>query len=141
VENAEIIHIIRSRFASSSSPARIRLQRGGYFSAWLEQDGIRVANLGTQPFLPWEVFTETVSLLLESGGRAERGDAMGARLGSPQLPFNSVEGRIAHRVYHKQAGQVVFRRISPISAVLVWAGICTTKPGLLVLHPAFLNTK
>jgi hypothetical protein len=92
-----------------------------------------VNNLGSQPFLPWAVFEETVKLLIRNGGRAERGSALGGRLGERELPLDSVEGHIAHTVYGKQVGETVFRRVVPVAAILVWAGICEAVPGELVL--------
>jgi len=73
-------------------------------------------------------------LLARQGGRAESGDAMGSRLGDEGLPLDSIEGHIAQVVYGKQVGESVFRRISPISAILVWAGVCDTDTGELILR-------
>jgi hypothetical protein len=84
--------------------------------------------------LPWVVFTETVQLRKEQNGCAKRGDGM-KRLGSEELPFESVEGFIAHRVYNKPKDDSVFRRISPIANILVWAGICKHNRGKLRLLP------
>jgi len=103
------------------------------FSAECIENGINVDNLGKQPFLPWVVFAEAVSLLVRNGGRALRGDAMNARLGDEKLPFNSVEGHIAHVVYGQKKGDSVFRRITPVSCILIWAGICEHAPGELLL--------
>lgn len=102
--------------------------------AALTEEGIKVNNLGTQPLLPWEVFQEAICVLVRNGGRADRGDAMGSRLGEEGLSFNSIEGHIAQVVYGKHEGDVVFRRITPIACILVWAGICEAIPGKLILR-------
>jgi hypothetical protein len=116
------------------NPTQIPLLKGDEsFEAELSTDGIYVDNLGTQPFLPWVVFTETVSLLKKSGGRAPRGDAMNSKLSESKLPINSVEGHIAHIVYGKQLGDTIFRRITPIACILIWSKICRHEPGELVL--------
>ncbi len=107
------------------------------FQAQLSHDGVYVNNLGNQPFLPWTVFTETVLLLTRKGGRVFRGDAMNSKLGSRDLPIDSVEGYIAHVVYNKQIGETVFRRVTPVACILIWAGICTYEIRQLVLSPSF----
>ena len=122
LDEKTVVEIIRSKFIEEGLSVKIPLQRGRSFGAILKDGGIEVTNLGTQPFLPWAVFTETIKLLQENGGRAERGDAMSAKLGEAKLPVNSIEGHIAHFVFKKQEGDTVFRRISPIAAILVWAG-------------------
>ena len=53
------------------------------------------------------------------------------KLGEEKLPLNSVEGHVASQIYGKQPGEWVFRRITPIAAILVWAGICEHRRGAL----------
>jgi hypothetical protein len=109
----------------------------GHFEATLRKDGagIEVATLGNQPFLPWTVFQEAVCAMSVNGGTAKKGDAMRHCLGEDKLPLDSIEGRIAHRVYGRQPGDTVFRRITPIAGILIWAGVCKNMPGLLRLNP------
>ena len=71
--------------------------------------------------------------MIRNNGTAMRGDAMNAKLGDEGLPLDSVEGHIAHVVYGKKIGDSVFRRITPIACILVWSGICESKPMKLVL--------
>jgi hypothetical protein len=127
------VEAIKRKFAATGSPARIPKLREGSFTAEMRQEGIWVDNLGAEPFLPWAAFQEAVCVLIRSGGRARRGNAMGPRLGDEDLPLDSVEGHIAHVVYGRRPGQSVFRRITPVACILVWAGICRAEPGELVL--------
>lgn len=125
---------IKSRFDEVGNPARIPLLRGGRtFNAEITKDGIYVDNLGNQPFLIWDAFIEAVSILKANGGRAKKGDAMKSKLCEQDLPLNSIEGHIAHVVYEYQKGDYVFRRITPIACILIWAKICQHKPGELIL--------
>jgi hypothetical protein len=55
------------------------------------------------------------------------------KLGEEGLLLDSIEGYIAYKVYGRKIGDSVFRRISAISAILVWCGICNYEPGVLVL--------
>jgi hypothetical protein len=129
-----VVSVIKQKFAETGSPTQIPLQAGKTFQAELVKDGVKVSNLGDQPFLHWAVFQEAVCVLIQNGGSTKRGDAMRAKLGESELPLNSVEGHIAQVVYGKQAGDTVFRRIAPIAAILVWAGICDSAPGRLILR-------
>jgi hypothetical protein len=124
---------IQRKFQETRKIVKIKLVKGGYFQADMTENVVRVNNLGSQPFLPWSVFEETVRLLIRNGGRAERGSALGGRLGDRELPLDSVEGHIAHTVYGKQVGETVFRRVVAVAAILIWAGICEAAPGELVL--------
>jgi hypothetical protein len=96
--------------------------------------GICVDNLSREPLLPWAVFSETVVLLEKSNGKALKGNAMSSKLGDSNLPLNSVEGHIADKLYGKKTSDSVFRRITPIAAILVWADICRAEPSYLVLN-------
>jgi len=127
------IEIIKEKFSQMDTPAKIPLLKGGTFTATLKDYGIEVDNLGNQPFLPWIVFQEAVCVLLRSGGTALKGDAMGSKLGESGLSLDSIEGHIAYVVYGKKPGDSVFRRITPISCILIWAGICVSRPKGLAL--------
>ena len=74
-----IIRFISRKFGNQDT-VTIPAQRGAYFTATLYEDGIEVNNLSTQPFLPWEVFVETVLLLRAEGGVAKRGNAMNFKI-------------------------------------------------------------
>lgn len=124
---------IRQKFAEIGTPAVIPLQRKSTFTATLSEEGVTVDNLGVLPLLPWAAFDEAVRIIALNGGKALRGDAMTSRLGDPGLPLDSVEGHVAYAVYGKRPGDSVFRRISPIAAILLWAGICRSEPGELLL--------
>lgn len=129
-----VVGAIKRKFAQVGSPAQVPKLRGnGTFMAELTGDGVRVDNLSTQPFLPWAAFEEAVCLLIRNDGRAKRGDAMGPRLGDPGLPLDSVEGHLALVVYGKRPGDTVFRRITPIACILIWADVCRAAPGELLL--------
>jgi hypothetical protein len=127
------IQQIQNKFSETKSPATIPLLKGGTFTARIVNEGVEIDNLGIQPFIPWAAFQEAVCILIRMSGRAERGNAMNYRLGDPNLSLDSIEGHIVHIVYGKQIGDTVFRRITPIACILIWAGICRSKPNELVL--------
>lgn len=114
----------------------ITQQKSTPFTAELTEAGIIVKkSLGSYPFLPWAVFHETVQLLERQGGQALRGNCQGKgiTLGNVALPVNSVEGYVAQQIYGKKIGKTVFRRVSAIANILVWAGICLHERNYLVL--------
>jgi HJR/Mrr/RecB family endonuclease len=128
------LETIKRKFQQNDLPVRIPLQKGKSFEAIMLEGGISVDNLGGQPVLPWRVFEEAMSILKRKAGQSEKGDAMNCKLGDKGLSLDSIEGHIAHVVYGKQVGETVFRRITPISAILVWAGLCTSDSGTLILR-------
>jgi hypothetical protein len=127
------VEVIKQKFERVDHQIKIPLQTGRSFKASMTDEGVMVDNLGSQPLLPWIVFEEVINLLIRKGGRTEKGNAMGYKLGAEGLPLESIEGHVASVVYGKKIGESVFRRISPISAILVWAGLCDTNPGELIL--------
>jgi hypothetical protein len=121
--------------AGKDGSVSIPLKKGeGRINVKLGGEGIMVSNLGRQPMLPWAVFEETVALLRRSGGKAFKGDAMNGKLGDSRLPIDSIEGYLAYKLYDKKLGESVFRRITPISCVLEWAGICDNERGELIMR-------
>lgn len=58
---------------------------------------------------------------------------MESRLGEGKLPLDSIEGYIAKEVYGKKIGDSVFRRITPIVNILIWADLCENGRGELFL--------
>lgn len=106
-------------------------QRGKPFSAQWTEKGVQVDNLRGQSLIPWELFGHIENFLISQPSQcAPRGNAMNARLGDPKLPIDSIEGQMAI-FYNKKPGDSVFRRISPVANLLVWAGVCRhTRGGL-----------
>jgi hypothetical protein len=135
------LNLLRERLMAIpiDNPQRIPLQgnrdfqvtpvaNGGYLA------GVNVNNLGANPFLPFDVFVATISLLtLSENNTAIKGSAQKGVLGSDGLPLNSIEGHIARIIYGYQIGENVFRRIVPIANILAWADVCENERGYLTL--------
>ena len=101
--------------------------KGNTVTCVMRAEGIEVDCLNDsshQNFLPWGVFWHAVHIMLVNGGSVFRGKAMKNKLGDPDLPFDSVEGHIAHVMYGKSRGDTVFRRISPVAHILIASGVC-----------------
>ncbi len=134
IDAKRAVNLIKVKFEEAKHPVIMPAPEEGFFTARLEADGVRVDSLGALSLLPWEVFTEAINLLNRKGGRAEKGEAVEFNLGEEGLAIDSIEGHIAHVVYGKQVGDRVLRRIAPVSGILIWAGICESAPGELVLR-------
>ncbi|WP_061994624.1 hypothetical protein [Clostridium sp. ATCC 25772] len=141
MDEDKIIELIKAKFDEKGNPSKIPLMKANKFlNATMKDEGIYVDNLSTYPFLPWDVFIETVKLIIRKDGKALKGDAMNSRLGSDNLPLDSIEGYIACSIYGKKINESVFRRISSIAGILIWANICRNKPGCLILNDKFEKT-
>jgi hypothetical protein len=134
VDGISVIEMIKRKFDKPNRAVRIPMPGGRLFKATMTEEGIMVDNLGSRPLLPWIVFEEVVKLLARNGGRAANGNAISSKLGDAGLSLESVEGHVAHWVYGKRVGDSVFRRILPITAILVWAGLCYAIPHELMLR-------
>ncbi|CAG5013066.1 hypothetical protein DYBT9275_05330 [Dyadobacter sp. CECT 9275] len=131
---------IKEKLGERNRVVKIPLMKAGQsFTAKWDDRGVWLDNLGSQPLLPWGVFETAIELMIEKntqniGAHVLKGKAVGFRLGSIELPLDSIEGRVAHKVFGKAIGQTTFRRISAIVGVLSFAGICTNGRGYVTLH-------
>lgn len=129
-----VISKIKSQFDKKGNPAKIPLMSGKqFFEARSETDGVYVDNLKNQPFLPWEIFSETVNCIKENGGKAKKGNATNSRLGDPNLGLDTLEGYIASKIYGCGIGDTVFKRVTPVASILAWAEICENTRGQIGL--------
>ena len=136
MKKSATIEIIKSKFEGLNSSAQIPLmKKGKSFTAILRTEGIEVDNLRAQKLIEWKAFEQAMSLLIKAGPEkgVAKGNAMNGKLGDTKLPTDSIEGGIAETVYKKAIGSTVFRRISPISTILSWAGLCSNNRGFLTL--------
>lgn len=124
---------IIEKFRLEGDTVEIPLLKRGSFNAVLNENGILVDNLGSYSLLEWKVFEEIENLFREKGPKVLKGDAMNYKLGECGLGIDSVEGRIAYKIYNKGLGDSVFRRISSISGILIWVGICENDGKFLVV--------
>jgi len=89
--------------------------------------------------LIWEAFDAAVEVVIKNGGEAVKGKARsGAKLGSDDLPLDSVEGYIANKVHDVQVGETAFGPGFVIAAVLDWAEICHNERGYLRINKNFM---
>lgn len=140
MEEIELTHFdtLKNALSKIEDSVSIQTQKGPFTVTPTYKDdyliGVDVSNLRSYSFIPIEVFAVTLSLLyLCENHIAKNGNAMKGKLGDPDLPLNSVEGHIASVMYGKKNGDSVFRRITPVSKILEWAGVCEIGKGCLKL--------
>ena len=129
-----VISKIKNQFDKKGNPAKIPLMSGKqFFEVRSEADGVYVNNLKKDPFLPWNIFSESVNCIKENGGKVKKGNATNSRLGDPNLGLDTLEGYIASKVYDCKVGDAVFKRINAVASVLAWAEICENTRGQISL--------
>jgi hypothetical protein len=134
LDERSAVKLIKLKFMDLEKIVLVPLLGGGFFSARWTKDGIMVDNLGFYPMLPWEVFIEAVNFLVNKQGRAEKGDPNSIKLGDDAIALDSIEGHVAQAVYGKKKGDVILRRMAPVSSILVWAEVCEDAHDELVLR-------
>lgn len=135
-----VIRTIKEKLNYNNGRAIIRLYQGDNCAIWFDESGTGLVSPKIPPAnqLVWEVFDAAVEVVLNNGGKAVKGKARsGAKLGSDDLPLNSIEGYIAHKVHGVKEGETAFGPGFVICAVLDWADICKNERGYLTMNPIF----
>ena len=118
---------IISKLNASGGSAECRMLRGDPLTIWLTEDG--VGNSGYPDLIcEWAVFDAIVEKARELGGIMYRGDSAaqnGAKIGSKELPLDTIDAYISVEFYGNQIGKATIRRSTYYAAILAWAGICT----------------
>ncbi len=114
---------------SFGGTAECKMLRGEPLKIWLTEDGVR--NSGFPDLVcRWEVFDAIVAKAKELGGKMYRGDGAaqsGAKIGSKQLPLDTIDAFISVNFYGKSEGESTLRRSTYYAAILAWASICDNK--------------
>ena len=115
-----------------------------YFWLSKEKDGFETNKLQNVVFT-FEMFDAVVKKANELGGKMYRGDGaiqLSKKLGSPELPLDSIDGFLAINFFNAQVGQTITRRSTYIAGILDWAGIATNNKsdgmgGYISINPLF----
>ncbi|MGO4889958.1 DUF2089 family protein [Anaerobacillus sp. MEB173] len=137
-----VIARIKAKLNDCGGKTTIKLLQGDDCEIWFDSDGKGLISPKIPPTnqLVWEAFDAAVEVIVNNGGKVAKGNARsGAKLGSVELPINSVEGYIAQKVHGVNEGETAFGPGFVISAVLDWAGICKNERGFLSIRPDFLE--
>ncbi|MDO4847587.1 MAG: hypothetical protein Q3968_05605 [Clostridiaceae bacterium] len=132
--------IIKKKLIDCGGTAYCKMLKGAPLKIWITDKG--VMNSGFDGFVcEWRIFDAIVDKAKELGGTMYRGDSAaqnGAKIGTPELPLDTIDAFISVRFYGNRIGNSTLRRSTYYSAILAWAGICTNnrsrgKGGYIVL--------
>lgn len=135
-----VVKKIKEKLNAISGRTSIPLYSGELCEIGFDPNGKGLASPKIPPAnqLIWEAFDAAVEVVVQNGGKVMKGKARsGAKLGSDDLPIDSVEGYIAYKVHGGQIGETAFGPGFVIAAVLDWAGICNNERGYLTINPIF----
>jgi len=136
-----VVKKIKEKLNSSGGRTTIPLYSGDSCDIGFDTNGRGLISQKIPPAnqLTWEAFDAAVEVVIKNGGEAVKGKARsGAKLGSNDLPLDSVEGYIASKVHGAQIGETAFGPGFVIAAVLDWAEICHNERGYLRINHKFM---
>lgn len=102
------------------------MMRGEPIKIWMTKDGVRNSALPSL-LCTWQQFDEILDKAISLGGIMYRGDTAaqaGARIGSKELPLDTMESFIAMQYFGRKEGETTVRRSTYYAAIMNWAGIC-----------------
>jgi hypothetical protein len=126
----------------SGGKAYCSMLRGEPLQIWLTPKGVK--NSGFPDLLcEWEIIDAIVEKAKELGGKMYRGDGAaqnGAKIGSNELPLDTIDAFIGLKYYGASVGKATTRRSTYYAAILAWAEICKNcrsdgKGGFIFLNP------
>ena len=83
------------------------------------------------------IFDVIVDLLLQSGGKAPKGNGRNFRLGEGNCTEDTVVGALAKNYEGQRIGESVFDPVFVLAAVLDWAGIAHNERGYIELTASY----
>ena len=137
-----IIELLNALGGKTACP----MLKGEPLTIWLTSDGVK--NSGFANFVcEWDIFDAIVEKARELGGIMYRGDGAsqnGAKIGSEELPLDTIDSYISIEFYGNSVGNSTLRRSTYYAAILAWAGICENcrskgKGGFIKLNKEWMN--
>jgi len=93
------------------------------------------------PIAPYsyKVFDVIIELLINQGGKAQKGNARNYKVGEEKCDENTVVGAIGINYFKKSYGESTFDPVFIMAAVLEWAGIAHNLRGYIELTQEYKN--
>ncbi len=145
-EESKVIRAIQDQFLKCGGKSKMQMLKGEPLDIWVASSGDGIENSGYPALVcEWAILEAIVKKANELGGTMYRGDSAaqnGARIGSAQLPLDTIDAFISLKFYGKNEGDTTLRRSTYYAAILAWAGIVDNhrskgKGGYIVVKPAF----
>jgi len=122
-----IIKVIQDKFLECGGVSKMPMLKGNPLDIWVASSGNGVENSGFPALVcEWHILEAIVKKANELGGIMYRGDAAaqkGAKIGSAELPLDTIEAFISIEFYGGSLGTSTTRRSTYYAAILAWAGI------------------
>lgn len=133
-----IVQTIKDKLNAADGTALIPLPKGGTFHIYYEEfgTGLLASNLPKSRILTWTAFDCAMKILTqkaEENSRVRKGNAMKGKLGSSDLPIDSLEGYVAHYAYGAKKGDSCLCTVSALCAILDWTGLARNGYGYITL--------
>ena len=141
-----IIKVILDKFIDCGGKAKMPMLKGEPLDIWVSSTGRGIENSGfTSLICEWKILDAIVKKANELGGIMYRGDAAaqnGAKIGSEELPIDTIDAFIAVEFYGASVGASTLRRSTYYAAILAWAGIVENhrskgEGGYIVVKPEY----
>lgn len=134
-ENSELAsEIIKAKLVAEGGRATVYTLQGKPYEVSVTGDGEHFKTLAL-PQWDYElrVFDVIQKLLIEEGGRANKGNGRNYKLGEDGCELNTVVGRIGSEYQGKKIGESVFDPTFILAAIMEWAGISKNCRGYIEL--------
>ena len=144
--DSQVIKAIKDKLLACNGRATMPMLRGKDLEIWVASSGTGIENSGFPALVcEWNILEAIVNKANELGGTMYRGDSAaqnGAKIGSAELPLDTIDAFVSLEFYNAQIGGSTLRRSTYYAAILAWAGIVDNyrsagKGGYIVVKPAF----
>ena len=136
-----VVRKIKEKLNKSDGRASIPLYNGDLCEIGFDLNGKGLVSpkIPVPNQLTWEVFEAAVEVVIQNEGKVIKGKARsGAKLGSDDLPLDSLEGYIAHKVHGVEIGKAAFGPGFVVAAILDWAEVCNNERGFVTIKHGFM---
>ena len=136
-----VVRKIKEKLNESGGRAFVPLYNGDLCEVGFDPNGKGLVSpkIPVPNHLIWEVFEAAVEVVLQNGGKVMKGKARsGAKLGSDDLPLDSLEGYIAHKVHGVEVGKTAFGPGFVVAAILDWAEVCNNERGFITIKSGYM---
>jgi hypothetical protein len=145
-KEAGVIKVIQDKLLECNGRSKMPMLKGDPLDIWLSASGDGIENSGFRSFVcEWHILEAIVKKANELGGIMYRGDTAshsGAKIGSDELPLDTIDAFISTEFYGGKVGESTLRRSTYYAAVLAWAGIVENHRskgagGYITVNPEF----
>ncbi len=145
---SKVIQTLQEKIIECGGQALMPVLKGEPVPFWLSSTKGGLESKGLRGVvLEWRIFDAIVKKAISLGGKMYRGDSAaqsGAKIGSDDLPLDTIDGFIATEFYGAHIGDTTLRRSTYYAGILDWAGIARNhrsqgQGGFITIAPEFMN--